>query len=125
MTGNNQNNQNKKPEISQEELDYLYSLYKSSQAGNITMTKEDIKKIVENERFQKVKVAAKKGKSSDLGITGLLWKQTEMDLVDKIGKEEWDKIPVITKQQLTYLYFIKLYGMDIFTVNKFIKKITD
>jgi len=40
--------------VDDQELDYLYSLYKSSQRGSgVVMTKEELRKLVESERLTK------------------------------------------------------------------------
>lgn len=108
--GNNQT-----PKFDQEELDYLYALYKSSQAGSgIKLTKEELKKLLESERLNnKKEINENKIDKKILKLanfmTRTILKQIDYKFEELYGKEKWSEIDKFEKNQVIYLDFVKKF----------------
>jgi hypothetical protein len=113
--------------LTEEELDYLYSLYKSSQRGSSArLSKEEISKIVNSDILQNKdkyrKLSSENTKDKNINdekinqipsiMVKTLWTQVEISLSVEIGKDTWEKVNPTIKQILIWLRFVEKYNID-------------
>lgn len=125
MDDNKQNQiSNSNLNTSQEEIDYLYALYKSSQAGSgAKLSKKELKFLVDNKLIKKNLTREERINNISNNLVILIYDKFKNQLKN-IYKENWSNLTVSEQFALINFAFQKKYNKKISEIYQFIKNNT-